>query len=55
MVLAVAIVDSSDAPKARRGPCASEPADSAQEKALAADQTHLWIHNNQKEPGTDLK
>lgn len=40
-MLAVAIEDWADVPRARRGLCASEPAGSAQEKALAVSQTPL--------------
>lgn len=39
--LVVVMEDWVDVPEAGRGRCASEPAGSAQEKALAAGQTHL--------------
>lgn len=42
--LVVVMEDWVDVPEARRGRCASEPAGSAQEKALAAGQTHLSTH-----------
>lgn len=46
--LAVVMEDFADVPEVMRDRCASEPADSAQEKALVAGQTHLQRQTHNK-------
>lgn len=53
--LVVVMEDWVDVPETRRGRCASEPAGSAQEKALAVAQTHLQTQTHKKAQDKDFK